>query len=667
MVLSSGKRSLLLGLIVFLLLLVTIPIILITALQRQNLRSPAGPGLRAPAAGSPFVTKSGPNLLVNGSPLRLVGYNWHWMGTGCLTPTDTQIATTFAQIKTASHGNVVRTAFYQSGSNKGAYTDFDRYIAYAKAYGLYIVPLLVNHWLDCEPSKATKPPSWYESGYKHTNDGYPLSFRDYAIKLARHYGNEPTIAFWQLVNEPDARPCGSAGAHILRSFADDMITALKAVDPNHMVDLGTPGECAGDSIPDYTTIVGGKVDLCNVWDDYGQAKIVLPSQMQQRIGACRNLNKPSFVGESGICADVIATGDCSGIVTTATLRQRAAFFAAKLSAGFNAGLAGYIIWNRGSESVQDDIGPGDPTESVLAKYAFGALKVTLYTYHGHTSIVTGLAWSPDGKRIASASQDETVQVWDAATGDNVLTYRGHTSIVTAVAWSPDGGHIASASQDGAVQLWNATTGAYMFTYRGHMGTVTALAWSPDGTRIASSSWDKTVQVWDATTGKRLLTYQGHTSIVAAVAWSPDGGHIASASADHTVQVWDAATGTHVYTYHGHAGPVNALAWSPDSKRIASGSDDHKVMIWDASTGGHVFIYTGHSDAVKVLAWSPDSRYLASTSLDGTVQLWNAAGGTLVFAYQGHTSIVTALVWSPDSTRIASGSTDVTVQVWLAGS
>ncbi len=413
---SSRKRFHVLSIAAFLLLLVIIPLTVITSVQRQDLKSRV--------AGSLFVTKSGSNLMVNGSPLRLIGYNWHWMGTGCGKPTNKEVDTTFSQIKTASHGNVVRTAFYQSGSNNSAYTDFDRYIAYAKKYGLYIVPVIVNHWTDCEPSTATKTSSWYQSGYKQTNDGYPLSFRDYAIKLARHYANEPTVAFWQLVNEPDAGPCGSVGAHILRSFADDMTAALKAVDPNHMVDLGVPGGCAGDNTTDYTRIVSGQVDLCEVWHDYEQAATPLPSQMQQHIGVCQNLNKPSFVGEAGICADITANEDCSGTVTTVTLHQRAAFFDAKLSAGFNAGLAGYIIWNKGSQSVQDDIGPGDPTESVLAKYAFGTLKVTLYTYHGHTSLITGVAWPPDGKRIASASQDETVQVWDAATGVHVLTYRG---------------------------------------------------------------------------------------------------------------------------------------------------------------------------------------------------------------------------------------------------
>ncbi len=366
---SSRKHFYVLSIAAFLLLLVIIPITIITSLQRQD--------LRPHTAGSPFVTKSGPNLMVNGSPLRLVGYNWHWMGTGCGAPTNTEIATTFSQINTASHGNVVRTAFYQSGSNKGAYTDFDRYIAYAKEYGLYIVPMLVNHWTNCEPSLATKPSSWYQSGYKQTNDRYPLSFRDYAIKLARHYASEPTIAFWQLVNEPDAGPCGSAGAQILRSFTDDMTAAIKAVDSNHIVDLGAPGGCAGDNTTDYTTIVSGQVDLCDVWHDYGQVLTPLPSQIQQRIAICRNLNKPAFVGESGICANSVANGDCSGTVTTTTLNQRATFFDAKLSAGFKAGLAGYIIWNKGSESVQGDIGPGDPTESVLAKYASGTPKITL--------------------------------------------------------------------------------------------------------------------------------------------------------------------------------------------------------------------------------------------------------------------------------------------------
>ncbi len=324
---------------------------------------------RSPMRENPFVSRSGTTLMVNGSPLRLIGYNWHWMGTDCPPPTDAKINATFSQIKTASRGTVIRTAFYQGGSNDGAYTDFDRYIKYAKHYGLYIVPMLVNQYSSCEHTKIIERDIWYQRGYTQIDDGYPLSFRDYALRLAQHYASEPTIAFWQLVNEPDAGPCGEAGAQTLRHFADDMTTALKTVDPHHMVDLGVLGNCAGDTIADYTQVVSGQVDLCDVWHDYAQVATPLPSRLLERLNICQHLNKPSFVGESGICADVTASQTCSGTITSTSLHQRATLFAAKLDAGFNAGLAGYILWNKGDKSGESDIGPDDPTESVIAEHS----------------------------------------------------------------------------------------------------------------------------------------------------------------------------------------------------------------------------------------------------------------------------------------------------------
>jgi WD40 repeat protein/serine/threonine protein kinase len=314
---------------------------------------------------------------------------------------------------------------------------------------------------------------------------------------------------------------------------------------------------------------------------------------------------------------------------------------------------------------------------------------TLYTYHGHSNIVRAVAWNPvggigmpNGQRIASASNDWTVQVWDAVGGDsvavdggNVFTYRGHSGVVDAVAWAPHGRRIASGSYDSTVQVWNAADGGHVFIYRGHASVVNAVAWSPDGTRIASASRDKTVQVWESANGGSIFAYRGHSSWVNAVAWSPDGRYIASGSSDNTVQVWDAADGGNIFTYRGHASVVNAVAWSPDGRRIASGSADKTVQVWDAVDGGNVFTYRGHSNEVLAVAWSPNGKRIASgggNSLVGTVQVWDAIGGDSVavdggnvYTYHGHASAVLAVAWSPDGKDIASGSRDKTVQVWVA--
>lgn len=219
----------------------------------------------------------------------------------------------------------------------------------------------------------------------------------------------------------------------------------------------------------------------------------------------------------------------------------------------------------------------------------------------------------------------------------------HTSLsggnlVTALAWSPDGKFIASAlcglTYGHSVDVWDATTGQKVFSYHSHSDCVYSLAWSPDSKRIASASADHTVQVWDATTGKHVIIYRGHTSMVDGIAWSPDGKFIASAGEDDTLRVWDAATG---HTSFIHSLPTSSLvyenfsvAWSPVDARIAvAGGDVNKgfVQLVDATRGTLLYTYTENAWHVRAMAWSPNGKYIASGDDspvgNDTVKVWMA--------------------------------------------
>ena len=283
-----------------------------------------------------------------------------------------------------------------------------------------------------------------------------------------------------------------------------------------------------------------------------------------------------------------------------------------------------------------------------------------YTLIGHT-----VAFSPDGRTLASARGGE-IYLWDAVTGEHKHTLTGHKYEVNGVEFSPDGKTLASGSGDQTIRLWDANTGEHKRTLTGHTDDVTSVSFSPDGRTLASGSWDDTIRLWDASTGEHKRTLTGHTSWVKSVSFSPDGRTLASGSVDETVRLWDIATGEDKRTLAGHTGSVISVTFSPDGNTLTSGSVDGTVRLWDANTGAYIRTLTGHTGRVSSVAFSPDGVILARGN-DDAIHLWDVVTGEHKHTLIGHTSWIDSVAFSPDGRTLASGSGsgDKTIRLWDA--
>ncbi|HZW32039.1 MAG TPA: protein kinase, partial [Isosphaeraceae bacterium] len=307
------------------------------------------------------------------------------------------------------------------------------------------------------------------------------------------------------------------------------------------------------------------------------------------------------------------------------------------------------------------------------------------TLAGHTDFVRSMAYSPDGRRLASAGNDQTIKLWDPATGQVIRSLTAGTYI-RVVAFHPDGTRLASTGADRAVTLWDAATGQPIRTLAGHAQLIYELAFSPDGKTLASLSMDGTIKLWDLAADAPVRTLQDHrVDSVGGLAFSPDGKTLASAGGgEPTIRLWDVATGQLARSLRedGPAGPDGKtlltmrqlsaqrhwkpIAFRPDGKILATGAGDGTVQLWDPAAGTLVRTLIDHRDLclVTTLAFSPDGKTLASTRRTGQkVDLWDPTTGHLRNTLRGHAGSVLSASFSPDGVHLATACSDMTIRIW----
>ena len=306
------------------------------------------------------------------------------------------------------------------------------------------------------------------------------------------------------------------------------------------------------------------------------------------------------------------------------------------------------------------------------------------TIRGHSKSVNSVAYSPDGKYLASGSWDNTVKIWEVKTGKLIRTFEGDFS---SVAYSPDGRYLATYREpdfdtiENPIKIWEVKTGKLLRTLKGHSKGVHSIAYSPDGKYLAISNWENPVKIREVKTGKLIRTFEGYSILVA---YSLDGKYLATES-ENTIKIWEVKTGKLVRTLTGHSDSVVSVAYSPDGKYLASGSWDNTVKIWEVKTGKSIRTLTGFSgwlSSLTSISYSPDGKYLAArcniarvshdSMLDDTVKKWDVghpictwevATGKVIQTLTGHASNINSVAYSPDGKYLASSSSDRQIKIW----
>jgi len=284
---------------------------------------------------------------------------------------------------------------------------------------------------------------------------------------------------------------------------------------------------------------------------------------------------------------------------------------------------------------------------------------------GHDAEVTWAAFSHDGRRIVTGSYDKTARIWDAQTLREIGQLPGHSAGLTSASFSPDDSQILTTSWEGTARLWDAETGLAVATFK-QSYDLNHAAFSSDGRRIVTVSWDKTGRVWDTKSGQGVCDIKGHDDFVASAAFSPDDQRIATASGDGTVMIWDAKTCARIGApFKGHEGAVRTAVFSRDGHRILTASGDKTARLWNVETHQSIAVFAGHEQPVVGAAFSPDGRHILTASWDHTARVWDGNAEPMVKSLVGHKEPVHGAAFTPDGRRVVTGAEDKTARLWDA--